>query len=184
MEARLGAFDIGHPNRSMRPLGPACLAFTGDARLAAMVLYDHARDWQEDLATGRWNAFVAMSSSDPQTPEHREGNRASVLAAMLGRGLQARYFARIRARLERAIAAADRLELTALAAYLSGLMATTDREAAVLDARHRRLGTMAASLVFGSVASLDDGGSQARPAAAGPRLWSGGSARAKEGGAA
>ena len=161
------------------PTVEACL----DDALAAMVLYDHARDWPEDLAAGRWNAFVATSSSDPQTPEHREGNRASVLAAMLARGSLARYFARIRARLERATATADRLELTELAAYLSGLMATTDREAAVLDARHRRLGTMAASVLFGRLAGLDDTVAQARLAASGPRVWRGMAASAKEGGA-
>jgi hypothetical protein len=161
------------------PTVEACL----DDALAAMVLYDHARDWQEDLAAGRWNAFVAMSSGHPQKPEHRDRNRASVLAAMLARGSLARYFARIRAQLELAIAGANRLELTELAAYLSELRATTEREAAVLDARHRRLGKMAASAVFGKLACVDDGGSQARLATSGPRLWGGNSASAKEGGA-
>ena len=161
------------------PTVEACL----DHALAAMVLYDHARDWEEDLAAGRWNAFVAMSSSHPQKPEHREKNRASVLAAMLARGSLARYFARIRTRLERANATANRLELTELAAYLSELMATTDREAAVLDARHRRLGQAAASVIFGNLASLDDGVSPAAMATSGPRVRSGNAASAKQGGA-
>jgi hypothetical protein len=161
------------------PTVEACL----DDALAAMVLYDHARDWQEDLAAGRWNAFVAMSSSHPQDPEHRDMNRASVLAAMLARGSLARYFTRIRARLELAITSASGLELTELAAYLSELMVTTGREAAVLDARHRRLGQTAASVVFGNLTCADDGVVQARLATSWPRVWSGDAASAKEGGA-
>jgi hypothetical protein len=145
------------------PIVEACL----DDALAAMVLYDHARDWQEDLTAGRWNAFVALSSRHPQSPPHREANRASVLAAMLAGGTTARYFARIRARLELAIVTANRLELTELAAYLSELMASTDREAAVLDARHRRLGRIAASIVFEDLAGVEDGVSPARLVTAG-----------------
>jgi hypothetical protein len=160
------------------PSVEACL----DDALTAMVLYDHARDWQEDLTAGRWNAFVALSSRHPQQPENRDMNRASVLVAILARGSMARCFARIRARLEGAIATADRLELTELGAYLSGLVATTDREAAVLDARHRRLGTMAASVLFGRLVNLDDSVARARVAAAG-RVWRGTAASVKEGGA-
>jgi hypothetical protein len=161
------------------PIVEACL----DDALAAMVLYDHARDWQADLAAGRWNALVAISSSHPQTPEHRDMNRASVHVAMLARGSIAGYFARIRAQLKLALVSADRLELTELAAYLSELMATTDREAVVLDARHRELGKLAASVVFGKLAAVDEGVSQAWLATSRPPVWSGDWARAKDGGA-
>ena len=42
--------------------------------LVGAVLLDHAHDWTDDLAAGRYNAFVASISPLPQTPQHREAN--------------------------------------------------------------------------------------------------------------
>jgi len=50
-----------------------------DHLLAAMVLVDHAADWADDLAAGRYNAFVHYVSSLAQTPEHRELNHQRVM---------------------------------------------------------------------------------------------------------
>jgi len=49
-----------------------------DHLLVAAVLLDHAQDWSDDLAAGRYNAFVAYASPLPQTPERREANERKV----------------------------------------------------------------------------------------------------------
>jgi len=49
-----------------------------DHLLVSAVLLDHAQDWSDDLAAGRYNAFVAYASPLPQTPECREANERRV----------------------------------------------------------------------------------------------------------
>jgi hypothetical protein len=109
-----------------------------DHALRAMVLYDHARDWREDLAAGRWNAF---------TNGERDARR--VEAALLAGDVVGPYFARIDRELERAHALAVELEVFELAAHLSSLRSSIDAEGRALESRHDALGTAAARLVFG-----------------------------------
>jgi len=54
------------------------LADAIDHLLVSAVLLDHAQDWSDDLAAGRYNAFVAYASPLPQTPECRQANERRV----------------------------------------------------------------------------------------------------------
>jgi hypothetical protein len=54
------------------------LADAIDHLLVGAVLLDHAQDWSDDLAAGRYNAFVAYATPLPQTPENRETNTRMV----------------------------------------------------------------------------------------------------------
>jgi hypothetical protein len=119
-----------------------------DDALAAMVLYDHVCDWQDDLASGRWNAFVAATGTS-QRAEDRERARAGVLAALLAGDAIERSFARIRAELERAVAASDRTGIPALSAHLGDLATQLDAEGSVMRARYGELGDRAAAAIFG-----------------------------------
>ena len=51
--------------------------------LTGAVLLDHALDWADDLAAGRYNAFVAYTSAWPQTAEHQAANRRAVTEELL-----------------------------------------------------------------------------------------------------
>jgi len=109
-----------------------------DRALRAMVLYDHARDWREDLAAGRWNAFT-----------NGERDERRVEAALLAGDLIGPYFARIDRELERAVSLAVELQVGRLAAHLSSLRSSIDAEGRALESRHHALGTAAARLLFG-----------------------------------
>jgi hypothetical protein len=54
------------------------LADAIDHLLVGAVLLDHVQDWSDDLAAGRYNAFVAYASPLPQTSEFRETNTRAV----------------------------------------------------------------------------------------------------------
>jgi hypothetical protein len=54
-----------------------------DHLLAAQVLLDHLDDWREDLAGGRFNAFVAYASDLPQDATHRDANHQRVLTLLM-----------------------------------------------------------------------------------------------------
>jgi hypothetical protein len=91
--------------------------------LAAMVLFDHAQDWRDDLAAGRYNAFIAYASPLPQTAEHREANQRAVFDDMLhGRGGRP-YFARIMEEADAAERLAQRTACAGLGEYLARLKA-------------------------------------------------------------
>lgn len=49
-----------------------------DEILVAAVLLDHVQDWAQDLASGRYNTFVAHASPLRQTPAHAEENKCKV----------------------------------------------------------------------------------------------------------
>jgi hypothetical protein len=119
-----------------------------DHALAAMVLYDHVCDWQGDLASGRWNAFVAATGTSPRA-EDRERARAGVLAALMSGDAIERSFARIHAELERAVAASDRIGVPALSAHLGGLAAQLDADGSAMRAHYSELGDRAAKAIFG-----------------------------------
>jgi hypothetical protein len=109
-----------------------------DHLLIGAVLLDHALDWSDDLAAGRYNAFVAYASGWPQMAEHQTANRQAVAEELLvGRAGQP-YFQLLRRELMAARAMARQAGCEDLARYISWLrretfsysngMATTARD--------------------------------------------------------
>jgi hypothetical protein len=127
------------------PILERCL----DHALTAMVLYDHFLDWEADLRAGRGNAFVALTSSRPQTPENVEANRASVLTAMMLGGLVERHFERIRARATAAARLAEAFDVAPLSAFLLDYSDRTAQQGSMVEAHYRTAGNRAAELIFG-----------------------------------
>jgi hypothetical protein len=119
-----------------------------DHALTAMVLYDHVCDWQDDLASGRWNAFVAATGIS-QSVDDRERARAAVLATLMTGDAIEQSFARIRAELERAEAASDRVGIPALSAHLGDLATQLDGDGELMRANYAALGERAAEAMFG-----------------------------------
>jgi hypothetical protein len=119
------------------------LEMTLDYLLIAAVLVDHAQDWADDLATGRYNAFIAYASPWPQTPDQQEANRMMVLEELyIGR--QARpYFGVVRRYLHQAARLARPLGCVGLNQYLHWLdvqaAAYGRRFSAVTQARLHRI---------------------------------------------
>jgi predicted ATPase len=74
-----------------------------DHHLTAAVLLDHQRDWREDLAAGRYNAFVHLASPLPQIAQEAEANRARVRALILQPQAAAPYFDLMQKHLELAV---------------------------------------------------------------------------------
>ncbi|MBA2275568.1 MAG: hypothetical protein H0W00_02565, partial [Chloroflexi bacterium] len=77
--------------------------------LAAMVLYDQFVDWEEDLAAGRWNAFVASAAPYPRAPSVSAGQRSAVLVAMMTAGAVSEHFGRVHAAAVRATGFAEQV---------------------------------------------------------------------------
>lgn len=78
-----------------------------DSLLTAAVLLDHQQDWQEDLADGRYNAFVHFASPLPQSAEERMANHKRVLKKIVLEGATAPYFDLVQKHLHHAIRHAD-----------------------------------------------------------------------------
>ena len=121
------------------------LAAAVDHWLTAAVLLDSARDWESDLAAGRYNPFVAYMTDGPQTPALAETNHEAVLEGIyLGDGGRG-YFRCIR----RHLAAARRgaAAYPELTAYLAAFERTTlaGHENTLLHARNH-LHTLTAQL--------------------------------------
>ena len=128
------------------PALEACL----DRALEALVLYDHAADWEADLDAGRWNAFVAASSPGPQVPEARDRHRAATYVAMLTGDAVAGYFGQIDEALLRAAAIADTLQpaVPRLADHLRRFAMDVLDQGAAIHERYRDLGDQAAKLLL------------------------------------
>lgn len=151
--ARRGA-PLKIPALALCLLGDQLAAFAEierclDETLSAEVLYDHFCDWREDLAAGRWNAFVGRFGSGAQHPQNRAANQASVLAAHLSSGATQRYFADIHDRLASATGRARALGIAGLADFLAQLTVRLDEQSALLERRYSALGAEAVKLVFG-----------------------------------
>jgi len=114
-----------------------------DEALVAMVLFDHACDWQEDLADGRPNAFARAASP------YAQPSPARVFAAMMGGQFIAPYFDTVREAFDRAARLADDLAIETLANYLRRQATTIEREAVRLDAHYSNLGDLSVEIVFG-----------------------------------
>ncbi|MCC7354353.1 MAG: hypothetical protein IT330_11405 [Anaerolineae bacterium] len=124
------------------------LAAALDHLLVSAVLLDHAHDWEQDLASGRYNAFIAYTSPLPQETEQREANRRHVLAElMLGGGGRA-YFGIINDHLRLAGQIVQPLKITGLDAYLLWLEAHARDYGEELAARARARLREVTNLIF------------------------------------
>lgn len=73
-----------------------------DRLMTAVTLLDHFQDWADDLAAGRYNAFVAYASPLAQTPENRAANEDAVLREIYLGPAARPYFAAIGSYLQQA----------------------------------------------------------------------------------
>jgi hypothetical protein len=89
-----------------------------DHLLVGAVLLDHARDWADDLATGRYNAFVAYASPQPQVPHQQEANRLRVLEEIYLGDAAGPYFDLARKHIQIAIEKARAVDCPGLSQYL------------------------------------------------------------------
>jgi len=132
-EWRAGAngMELAARGAPMKIAGYACCLHAGrldvwptldrslDGAVSALVLYDQFCDWEDDLAAGRWNAFVATVVGGGPDPARRDRDREAVLTAMLTRPVVREHFDRaVRTASDAATLAAD-LEVTELAAFLT-----------------------------------------------------------------
>jgi hypothetical protein len=123
--------------------------------LVSAVLLDHAQDWSDDLADGRYNAFVAYTSPLPQTPEYRQANERGVQQEICLRKAGRPYFRVARGHVRIARARASPANCPDLQRYLIWL----DQQAAACS---ERLASSAAALLndamrrlFGPTVSTD-----------------------------
>ena len=126
------------------------LASCLDHALEALVLYDHVADWEADLEAGRWNAFVAATSSGPQNAETRDRHRTATYVAMLTSTIVASYFDRIDEQLLRAATIADKLDpaVPPLAEHLRSFAAGVREQGATIAGQYQDLGERAAKRLF------------------------------------
>jgi hypothetical protein len=81
-----------------------------DHALRALVLFDHAADWEADLLAGRPNELVSHIGAG--------GERADVLVALMARDPLPAYLARVQRELAAAVELSDRLAIGALSKHL------------------------------------------------------------------
>ena len=110
-------------------------------------LVDHAQDWSDDLAAGRYNAFVAYASPLPQTPEYREVNERRVQQEICLHKAGRLYFRVARDHLRTARKLAEPANCPDLQRYLIWL----DQQATTCS---ERLGSSAAALLNDAVGRL------------------------------
>lgn len=126
------------------------LAAALDHLLAAQVLLDHVDDWRDDVAGGRFNAFVAYALDGAACPDDadREGTARRV-QALLMTGDPAGYFSHIQRHLARARALAGEVPCRGLAAFTAALEVDAQRgcDRLVTAARSRFAGAVAGVLM-------------------------------------
>ena len=89
--------------------------------LRAAVVYDHFKDWSQDLQAGRDNLFVQAQIGELSTRANPEAIRRKVEMAMIdGRSMEA-YIQRIRMELNRAVKTAHNVGMPQFARHLAGL---------------------------------------------------------------
>ncbi len=121
---------------------------TLDGSVTALVLYDQFCDWENDLAAGRWNAFVATVVGADRVPPSVDRDRAEVLTAILTRDVVREHFdIAVRTATDAARLAAD-LEVTELADFLTAWAARTSEQAVQVEAHYQRAGDQATRLFF------------------------------------
>lgn len=119
-----------------------------DHLLSAQVLLDHVDDWRDDVAGGRFNAFVAYALDGAPRPDDadREGTARRV-QALLMTGDPTGYFSHIQRHLARARALAGEVPCRGLAAFTAALEVDAQRGC-------DRLITAARSQLAGAVAGV------------------------------
>jgi hypothetical protein len=121
-----------------------------DSLLAAAVLLDHQQDWQEDLANGRYNAFVHFASPLPQIAQERTENRRRVLQKIVLERATAPYFDLVQKHLHRAISHAATARcpqlITHMQEFSAEISAYQEEQSSNIAAIARRTG----QLLFGS----------------------------------
>ena len=120
-----------------------------DHALAALVLYDHLVDREDDLEAGRWNALVAAVSPLPQTLEYRERNRAALGVALMTSGAADELGRRIEEGFAEAARVSVPLGCPPLTDYLHESGARARRQALEVDAHYRGVADEATRLLFG-----------------------------------
>lgn len=89
--------------------------------LRAAVVYDHFKDWTQDLQAGRDNLFVRAQTGGQSMHANPEAARREVEMAMIdGRSMGA-YIQRIRMELNRAVITAQVVGMPVFALHLAGL---------------------------------------------------------------
>lgn len=118
--------------------------------LEALVLYDHFGDWEADLDSGRWNAFVAATSAGPQLAGAHDRHRSATFVALMTTDAVTRYFARIDEGLLQSAAIADTLSppVPPLSAHLRRFGADLREQAASIQGHYRELGDRAEKLLL------------------------------------
>jgi len=86
--------------------------------LTGAVLLDHALDWSDDLAAGRYNVFVAYASALPQTFAYKGANRRAVAEELMVGNAARPYFRLIGRELQVATDASCAAGVTGLTDYL------------------------------------------------------------------
>lgn len=123
-----------------------------DHVMVATVLLDHADDWQEDLAAGHFNAYVAWLSGAPQHAANAGRHRQAVLSALMqgdGAGQRA-YFGLIDGQLVEAQRIASQVGSGGLGAYIAAFRHSAQVQGAgQLAAARQRLQDALASLLAG-----------------------------------
>lgn len=127
------------------PLISQCL----DHALTAMVHYDHVVDWREDLAAGRWNAFIQASVKSGESTRATRPSDADVQLAMLTTDAIEAYFGGIVGDLERASTLARAAEVPLLATHLADTAADLGDQGVTLANRYRDMAGRARQLLFG-----------------------------------
>jgi predicted hotdog family 3-hydroxylacyl-ACP dehydratase len=118
-----------------------------DHALTAMVLYDHVVDWREDLAAGRWNAFVASATVPGGGPL---SGAAGVELSMMTTDAVSAYFELIGKELNRAAALASGLGVGELETHLRRTAADLEGQGRALAARYMEISERAHQLLFGN----------------------------------
>jgi hypothetical protein len=119
-----------------------------DHAMTGLVLYDHFADWRDDLASARWNAFVASAIGSSSA---RPGfvTAAHVETVMLTQPVVADYFARIDRELVAGANCAADVEVADLALHLRRLAGELRDEGKTVSTRYESLGEQATQLMFG-----------------------------------
>ncbi len=129
-----------------------------DVALVALARYDDLCDWEADLAAGRWNAFVASCTGEPQTIVRRSPNWAAVLVAILTRGAARAGFEQVATEARRASELAVELGSVCLADHLVRMADRAAAQGITVDAHFQALASRATSLIFGGMPVRPVGG--------------------------
>lgn len=121
-----------------------------DRVLAALVLLDHAADWETDLAAGRWNAFVDALAGEADPSAAGERRRTAVRVALMTSDRARDFFDRVATLLSSAIALAEPLPVPVprLVEHLRSMAAEVEAQGSSYGDHFRALGDRTARLWF------------------------------------